>query len=50
MFAGDFVKWTWETPSYMTDLGYAVHQTENAEDLVNMAGGFSSGDKTRRGK
>ena len=48
--AGDFVKWTWKTPHYVSDIGYGVHQTERTEDLVSMDGGFSSGEKSKVGK
>ena len=47
---GDYVTWTWDTPDFISDMGYAVHQTEQADDLFSMDGGFSSGAKTRTGK
>ncbi|XP_012942613.1 fibrocystin-L [Aplysia californica] len=46
---GDYVTWTWSTPTYVSDIGYGVHQTERAGDLFSLEGGFSSGEKTRVG-
>ena len=47
---GDYVTWTWETPSYVSDIAYGVHQTDRADSLSNKNGGFTSGTNTRRGE
>ena len=47
---GDYVTWTWETPTYVSDIVYGVHQTEKADDLYSMPGGFTSGTNSRVGK
>lgn len=47
---GDYITWHWETPQYVSDIGYGVHQTETSSDLSNKPGGFSSGEKSRIGR
>ncbi|GFS10808.1 polycystic kidney and hepatic disease-like 1 [Elysia marginata] len=46
---GDYVTWQWDTPSYVSDIGYSIQQTATASDIVNMPGGFSSGAISRSG-
>ncbi|GFN92114.1 fibrocystin-l, partial [Plakobranchus ocellatus] len=46
---GDYVTWQWETPSYVSDIGYSIQQTASASDVVSMPGGFSSGAISRVG-
>ncbi|GFN92108.1 fibrocystin-l, partial [Plakobranchus ocellatus] len=46
---GDYVTWQWETPAYVSDIGYSIQQTASPGDVVSMRGGFSSGAISRVG-
>ncbi|KAK3716577.1 hypothetical protein RRG08_039372 [Elysia crispata] len=46
---GDYVTWQWDTPTYVSDIGYSIQQTATASDLISMPGGFSSGAISRSG-
>ena len=47
---GDYVTWSWQTPTYVSDIGYSIQQTATASDLVSMPGGFNSGAISRTGE
>ncbi|CAL1525942.1 unnamed protein product [Lymnaea stagnalis] len=46
---GDHITWHWETPQYVSDIGYSIQQTATPFDLASLPGGFNSGPKTRKG-
>ncbi len=40
---GDFVKWTWTTPDFVTGIGYTVQETDSPTATVYNSVGFTSG-------
>ncbi|KAL3886657.1 hypothetical protein ACJMK2_026637 [Sinanodonta woodiana] len=47
--AGDIVRWTWSTPTFVNGITHSVHQTVNASAAVNMDNGFGSPIQSKDG-
>ncbi|XP_053388767.1 fibrocystin-L-like isoform X2 [Mercenaria mercenaria] len=46
---GDFVQWSWETPSFVNNITHAIIEVDSPSSVTQKPGGFRSGIPSRNG-
>ena len=47
---GDFVHWSWETPSFVYNINHAIIEVDSLSSTEAKEGGFTSGTPSSDGK